>query len=334
MTEAAQSRSIFLVEDDEAVRAMLGQHLSRQGHDVVVARDAETLLKNLVGRSAFDVVLTDIHLPGLSGLDLLRLVQAHSPMKPVLLITGDDDERLAIEALRSGASGYLLKPFELFEMDAMLGQALQRLTLLEQTGALEERRDASAFVVPIPWLELADERSGAGLGHGRRVERFARMVLKQMGPPSDPQVIEQAARLHEIARLMAVDAAHSDVPALTASFLSGTAVSGTVRDAIAGMSERWDGAGPGGVRGEANPPVVLALSAADAIDHGASRLVQDGEFPPTAIMRALEDLVANGEALFGPHLVDVLRQHHEVLSAIWILGRGGYPAPAGPGSQS
>src|SRR3990172_8647134 len=84
------SKTALLVEDDAAPRALLARHLRRSGLDVTALESAERVLVEASQRHmAFDVVISDVHLPGMSGLGLATLVLSQRPSQPVVLITGD-----------------------------------------------------------------------------------------------------------------------------------------------------------------------------------------------------------------------------------------------------
>jgi two-component system, OmpR family, response regulator len=119
--EANQPR-VLVVEDDATVRGLLTRHLRKSGFEVAEAGDAETVLNG--ERSSYDLVLTDVHLPGQSGVELARQLKSESEA-PVVFLTGDADKKLAETALDEGAAGYLLKPFEVFELDALVRTALR-----------------------------------------------------------------------------------------------------------------------------------------------------------------------------------------------------------------
>lgn len=126
MATLQQSNRILIVEDDASMRGLMARHFRRQGFEVEQATAAEEVLERFGGRSRFDVVLTDVHLPGESGVNLARRIKEIQPEQPVVFMTGDADAGLALEALRDGAAGYLLKPFEFFELDAVVNNAVQR----------------------------------------------------------------------------------------------------------------------------------------------------------------------------------------------------------------
>lgn len=129
-----QPHRILIVEDDAAVRRLLATHFRRNGFQVEYAISAEEVASD----EQYDVVLTDVHLPGESGVDLLRRIHNTRPMQPIVVLTGDPDEATARAALASGAAGYLRKPFEFFELHAVVHGVIQRMRAAESaesTGA-------------------------------------------------------------------------------------------------------------------------------------------------------------------------------------------------------
>ena len=110
--EASQApHSVMIVEDDDALRQAL-QRVFGECPDLRVAgafSDAESALRNLLQCSP-ELVLMDIDLPGLSGIDCLRMTKAVLPNTRVMMVTGFNDDERVFQSLRSGADGYLLKP--------------------------------------------------------------------------------------------------------------------------------------------------------------------------------------------------------------------------------
>jgi DNA-binding response OmpR family regulator len=122
-TEGAKPK-VLVVEDDAMVRGLLTRHLRREGYEVSEASDAETVINDL-DTTDYDVVLADVHLPGQSGVEMVRQMKSTEVEPAVVFVTGDADEKLARTALEEGAAGYLMKPFEFFELDAVLRSALR-----------------------------------------------------------------------------------------------------------------------------------------------------------------------------------------------------------------
>lgn len=118
---------LLLVEDDLSLRRALGRSLQPR-FDVTAIGDVAGAVAHLeAGR--FDVVLTDLHLEGASGIELLRLVRARDGDLPVILMTGLPDVDSAIAALDLGALTYIKKPFEIGALDAALGRAAKASVL-------------------------------------------------------------------------------------------------------------------------------------------------------------------------------------------------------------
>ena len=101
--------ALLIVDDDATVRESLGEALSEAGYDVRTAEDAARALAALATRAP-DVVLTDVRMPGLDGLELLRLLRERSPGVQVILMTAYDDMPTVAAAMRQGATDFLVKP--------------------------------------------------------------------------------------------------------------------------------------------------------------------------------------------------------------------------------
>ena len=102
---------VLLVEDDRALREALADTLLLAGHDYVAVGSAEEAL-TAVTRDAFNLVLSDVNMPGMDGHQLLSLLRARQPQLPVLLMTAHGAVERAVDAMRQGAVDYLVKPFE------------------------------------------------------------------------------------------------------------------------------------------------------------------------------------------------------------------------------
>lgn len=103
---------ILIVDDEQSMRQMVAIALRQEGYDVVIAEDGEVASRELQA-SKVDVVVSDIKMPGLNGIDLLRFARENSPATEVILMTAHTSTESAIEALRLGAYDYISKPFEI-----------------------------------------------------------------------------------------------------------------------------------------------------------------------------------------------------------------------------
>lgn len=321
-------RRILVVEDDAVVARLIGKHLSRLGHTVVEASRAEDALA-LAARvqPEFDAVLTDVHLPGSSGVELVTQLALQSPLRPVIVITGDGDAGLAADALRRGAAGYLLKPFHLFELDAVVAQAIGKVELLEsiQEMAKHELREAkrmngAAALLPVSWLALAEQRCGAGAGHGERVLRVMRRLAaaeEEAGGVADEELVA-AAQLHEIGRLFGATSSVL-LPAQSAHFLR---AAGYPRDVVLGvrhMREHWSGqGGPDGLSGSDIPMLARLLAVADAVDHLAMHSMASGVTATLAVREAMALIASRSGSVFSPSIVRALEMVSPDVEAEWV----------------
>ena len=138
---------ILVVDDDETIRDTLYELLSEE-HDCQTAQTAEQALARLEVDS-YDLVLTDISMPGLSGLELLGHVRQKYPDTPVIIISGISDEEHAQGLIRLGAFEFLLKPFRLEVVEKSVKRALDRRRHLLQTprGANETSDEATEWKI-------------------------------------------------------------------------------------------------------------------------------------------------------------------------------------------
>ena len=134
---------ILVVDDDETIRDTLYDLLSEE-HDCQTAETAEQALARLEVDD-YDLVLTDISMPGLSGLELLGHVRQKYPDTPVIIISGIADQEHAQGLIRLGAFEYLLKPFRLEVLEKSIQRALDRrrhlLKARKGSGADEDATD-------------------------------------------------------------------------------------------------------------------------------------------------------------------------------------------------
>jgi DNA-binding NtrC family response regulator len=120
---SALKRRVLVVEDDAAHRAALERHLGRSGFDVLACDSGEQALGRYSGFGP-DLVISDIRMSGMSGMELLTTLMERSPGVRVVLITAHDDMQLAVDAMRNGALDFLTKPLDLDELDEVVEHAL------------------------------------------------------------------------------------------------------------------------------------------------------------------------------------------------------------------
>ena len=116
--------AILLVEDDDAIAEPLARSLRRDGHDVVVVRRGADALEQ-VGEGPADLVILDLGLPDMDGVEVCRRIRRSDPRLPVLMLTARRDELDVVAGLDSGADDYVTKPFRLAELSARVRSRLR-----------------------------------------------------------------------------------------------------------------------------------------------------------------------------------------------------------------
>lgn len=126
---------ILVVDDEGAIRYSVSKTLERVGYRVITASSGEEAL-DLMGQQDFDVVLTDIRMPGISGVDLLALIRDKSPDIVVILMTGYASLGTAVESLRLGAHDYLIKPSSSEDIRESVRRGMERSVNLRRRREL------------------------------------------------------------------------------------------------------------------------------------------------------------------------------------------------------
>src|SRR6266436_788466 len=128
-------KRILVVDDEEKLRRVIELHLLSAGFDVDKARSAEEALK-LADRA--DMVITNLRLPSMDGLQLLSLIRRQNAQAPVVVMTAFGTVENAVEAMKSGATDFLLKPFSLDHLTAVVQKALEVRALRDENRQLKE----------------------------------------------------------------------------------------------------------------------------------------------------------------------------------------------------
>jgi DNA-binding NtrC family response regulator len=129
--------TILIVEDEAKMRRLLELNLGEDGFHTLSAGDAETGLK-LLSENTVDLVVTDLKMPGMNGLEFLQAVKRHNAALPVVVMTAFGTVETAVDAMKAGASDYVLKPFSLSEMRMVIRKELDVRDLREQNRSLRE----------------------------------------------------------------------------------------------------------------------------------------------------------------------------------------------------
>jgi cyclic di-GMP phosphodiesterase len=299
MSDKREKVRALVVDDEAAVVTLLCARLTMEGYESKGASNAEEARARLE-EEQFDLVICDLRMPGMTGLELLKEVRVRFPHLAFIICTGEDDVRTGIEAMKQGAADYLVKPLQLDGMMASIVRALdkQRLTIeLEQyRGRLEDMveqrtRQLKSAIARIEHtydetlaalggaLELRDIETQ---GHSRRVTHYCLEMARAMQCSNeDLRTIARGSFLHDIGKIGIPDAILLKPDRLseaeTAVMQTHARIGYELVCRIAFLTpaaqivlthqERWDGTGyPQGLRGKEIPLGARIFSVADTLD--------------------------------------------------------------------
>ncbi|HLN97775.1 MAG TPA: HD domain-containing phosphohydrolase [Pyrinomonadaceae bacterium] len=312
---------ILIVDDETEITAILSD-LFEDRYDCATAGSAEEALEHLAG-SKYELVISDITMPGMSGLNMIPHVKSKSPNTVVVMISGMQTVESAIDALRLGAFDYVMKPFDLRQVEAVVTRALEHQELIvakqryeDHLEELVEQRTAEldqalnsledAYRSTLKALTTALEtRDLETHGHSERVVSYSMRLGRAYGLDSERmKSLEFGALLHDIGKIGVPDLILRKPAKLTPDewvlmrqhpihgqqilrgikFLEGAA------RVVAQHHEKWDGSGyPLGLCGEEIDICARIFSVADAFDAITSNRVYRKGKPYNAAAEELDE---------------------------------------------
>lgn len=159
---------VHIVDDDDAIRDSLAFMLESSGHRVRAYPSADHFLEQ-TDAPEHGWIVTDVRMPGKSGLDLLRTLRARGLTLPVILMTGHGDVPLAVEAMKAGAVDFLEKPFDAGRLLAALKTSRESLTLGDERAA--EKVETARRIATLSGREM-DVLEGLFAGHANKAIAF------------------------------------------------------------------------------------------------------------------------------------------------------------------
>jgi putative two-component system response regulator len=292
---------ILITDDEKDIRELLKDFLDNEGYECQLAANAYEALEKFKGDGNFDIIMSDIRMPGKSGLELLADIKQIDPDVMVIMISAVKDIESAITAMEKGAYDYVSKPFKLNEVSFSASKALEKRRLVlenkeyqkhlekmveERTGDLKKallELDKTYNFTLRAMATVLDTRDTETQGHSLRVVSFTLKLaeLMQISDKETLKIYEYGALLHDIGKIGIPDAILRKPADLTADewlvmkkhpsigynllrrikFLESSA------QIVLHHHEAFDGSGyPNGLSGENIPLGARIFNVADAID--------------------------------------------------------------------
>jgi len=325
---------ILIVDDEAPVLNLLKQIVERNGYLCTLASSAEQA-RDILKRKKFHLVLSDISMPGESGLNLIRFVLAHYPQTAAIMVTGVDDPFVADLALEIGAYDYITKPFEKNAVLISIANALRRRklemenqryrthlekivkkktsTLKETLRKLEKTLEGTIHAIALT-VEMRDPYTS---GHQKRVADLACAIAKEMGLKKQRiQGIMMSGNVHDLGKISIPSEILSKPSQLSKSEFSliqahprtGYEVLAPVEfpwpiaEIVLQHHERMDGSGyPQGLSGDEILLEARILGVSDVVEAMSSHRPYR---PALGIEKALDEIKKNRGILYDPDVVD------------------------------
>jgi putative two-component system response regulator len=321
LSEQSKRKTRLLIADDESEIRNILQECLCEHYDCRAVGSAEEVLA-LLATSKFDLIISDINMEGMSGLEMVPHVRRIAPETVIIMISGAQTVESAIEALRAGAFDYVTKPFDLRHVEMAVERACEHRELLRSKRRYEifleesiklrtkELNEAlasleDAYRTTLKALAAALEtRDTDTHGHSERVVSFSLRLGRELNLDSDQlRALEFGSLLHDIGkigipdRILRKPAALTDEewmtmrqhPALGGQILRGIKFLEGASRVVGQHHERWDGTGyPAGLRGTDIDLNARIFAVADAFDAMVSTRVYRAGKPYEAAAAELE----------------------------------------------
>ncbi|MGH9356434.1 MAG: response regulator, partial [Terriglobia bacterium] len=219
METSEPSRRVLVVDDEPAICTVLNEVLDREGYSCRSCTSGEEAL-SLLRQEPFDVVITDLYMPGISGMALLDQGMRVRPESAFLMATGESDARVGVEAMKHGAIDYLVKPFQIAALVASVRRARENklkdiesrerderfrslaakrsVQLRQALERIEQSQDETLDTLGV----LLDARDNETAGHGQRVCLYTIEIAKAMRVPRGAtREFARGALLHDIGKI-------------------------------------------------------------------------------------------------------------------------------------
>src|SRR5437762_1443200 len=148
---------ILVADDQELMRDSLAATLAREGHEVVAAGDGAAAASRLASGTRFDLFITDLKMPKMTGIELLAEAKKLRPDMPVVLMTAFASVQTAVEAMKLGAYDYIQKPFDGEEIKLLVDRTLEHTRLIRENAALRSMAESSC--APKPMVGSSEQMS-------------------------------------------------------------------------------------------------------------------------------------------------------------------------------
>ncbi|QOY54976.1 response regulator [Candidatus Sulfurimonas marisnigri] len=334
LKELSENFSALYVEDDIEIQTTMMRYLKKFFHTIVVANDGVDGL-NSYEKGKFDIIITDLSMPKMNGIEMIKKIKDMDENQSVLITTAHSESKYLHSAFKMGVDGYILKPFDLEQLNQELYKIVYKLKKFKENEIYKEHlkemveQKTSELNATIKFqhhnyektllsmVEMIEERDTYTAGHSKRVAEYCQKIAKQMGyDDADCTKIYQAGILHDIGKVATPDSVLLNPKQLNGieykliqehvevsyKLLSHIPMFTYLADIVKSHHERYDGHGyPHGLSKNAIPALSRIMIVADAFDAMTTNRIYKAR---KSVTEALIELTQLSCKQFHPEVVE------------------------------
>ena len=329
----SQDFSVLYVEDDADIRKSMHTYLQKFFLKVHSAKDGVEGLASYQNEK-FDIIITDLSMPNLNGLEMLKKIKEIDEHQAVLITSAHSESEYMIEAIKIGIDGYVIKPFDFEQLNKELYKIVEKLhkfaqnkhykenleeIVKEKTKALQEllQYETQNYEKTIySMVEMIEDRDTYTAGHAKRVAQYSKLIAQEMGySQEDCTKIYQAGILHDIGKIATPDSVLLNPKKLNDieykliqehvevgyKLLNHIPMFQPLSNIVRSHHERYDGKGyPRGLAGDEIEPLARVMMVADAFDAMTTNRIYKAR---KSLKKSLEEIQELQGIQFHPEVV-------------------------------
>jgi len=341
----AQHLSVLYVEDDLEIQEEMFAYLSRFFKKIHKASDGVEGLK-LYNSEKFDIIITDLSMPNMNGIEMLEKIRANNPQQEVLITSAHTEAEYMINAIKIGVDGYILKPFDYEQLNYELFKIVEKINKYRENEEyksylqrmVNQKTSELKTIISfqkynydktlLSMVEMIEDRDTYTAGHSQRVAHYSKMIAQEMEYSKDDcQKVFQAGILHDIGKIATPDVVLLNPQKLNDieykliqehvevgyKLLSNIPMFEDLADIVHDHHERSDGSGyPRKVLEAEIHPLARIMAIADTFDAMTTNRIYKGR---KSVAEALEEIVSLGGTLYAK---DAVKAAQKVLKNVKI----------------
>ncbi len=333
LKKLCQVLSVLYVEDDKSIQNVMTQYLEKFFLTVVSTSDGVEGLE-AYKNAQFDIVITDLSMPNMGGLEMLKHIKEINEDQAVLITTAHNEPEYMIGAIKSGVDGYIMKPFDFMQLNQELYKLTLRLKNFKENEEyklylkemVEKKTSEIVHLMDVQknnydktlylMVDMIEQRDTYTAGHSKRVAKYCKLIAKEMEySAEDCELIYQAGILHDVGKIATPDAVLLNPKALndieykliqehvTISYklLKDIPMFKPFAEVVYSHHERYDGAGyPRSLKGDEIVPLARIMIVADAFDAMTTNRIYKAR---KSVEEAIKEIKSLSEQQFHPEVV-------------------------------